>query len=46
MVTTANQNVLNNVEVSKKPECKHSGFGFFSGLSETECAITEEHAQH
>lgn len=46
MVTTANKNVLNNGEVSKKPECKHSGFVFLSGLSETERAITEEHAQH
>lgn len=36
----------NSAEVSKKPEWKRSGFVFFSGLSETERAITQEHAQH
>lgn len=42
------KNVLNNVEISKNPECKHSVFYslFFPGLSETEHAISEEHAQH
>lgn len=45
--TTAKKNVLNNVKVSRTPECKPSVcLGFFSGLSETERAITEERAQH